>query len=63
MTRYDDDKFSCSKWKPKKDKDEIKHIYPNKTLYQRRVNLYSIPGIQEVIFREDRKNKPWWKFW
>jgi len=46
-----------SKWaKSKKYKPKNKNI-------ERRTTFYSVPGTQEIIYKDEYKKKPWWKFW
>ncbi len=37
---------------------------PKKHNMNKRVNAYSIPGVNEARFKdESKRNKKWWQFW
>ncbi len=41
------------------------HKYkPKKKNIKKRTNVYSVPGTQEVVFKNEwEKKKRWWQFW
>ncbi len=61
----ENDKFRRSKWKPRRDEDEYRSPvkpYSKKSINERKVDIYSNPGVMEVIL-SDRKKKSLWKLW